>query len=116
MSFNKHLEANEELSHTAKHHCLAWLTGMFDGNSYVGSRYAITNKRIIFKKGILMPDIESIALNKVERVVPSQKWYQRIFGTGTVEIYGIGSSHFTLVKLSSPLLFFKRFESAQHNT
>jgi hypothetical protein len=63
-----------------------------------------------------MHDIESIALSKVERVVLSQKWYQRLFGTGSVEIYGMGGGYFKLIKLSEPMLFFKRFENAQHNT
>lgn len=81
---------------------------------YVGSRYFITNLRIIFKAGILFKNIQSISISKIERVAPYKKWYQRIFNTGRIEIYGIGNAYYKLNKLSDVMVFFKRFESAQH--
>lgn len=108
------LEEDEHILYEAKHHCFAWLSGLMNGEDYVGSRYFITNLRIIFKTGILFKDIESISISKIERVVPSQKWYQRMFDTGRIEIYGIGNAYYRLNKLSDVMLFYRRFEGAQH--
>lgn len=108
------LELDEEILLEAKHYFLAPFIGIFDKENYVGSRYVITNKRIIIKRGIIFKDYESIAISKVERVVPHQRWYKFIFDIGSIEVFGMGGGYFNFPKLSDPLNFFRVFESVNH--
>ncbi len=106
----KILEEDEEVIYVARHYLLAAFLGFFDDYKYVGSRYVITGKRIIIKRGVIFKDFESIALKRVERVVSRQKWYRWLFDIGEIEIFGIGGSHFCFQRIRKPLAFYKSFE------
>lgn len=113
---DKELQDDEEVIHTAKHYLLSPLFGIGDGNSYVGSRYYVTNKRLLFKCGWFFPDPESISLRKVEVVKPIQNWYQRLLGIGSVEIIGVGGTRYLFEKISDPQAFYRQYQFAEANT
>ena len=53
--------------------------------------YAITNKRVIAKSGLIKRDVMEIRLGKVESVDVKQSILGRIFGYGDVVLTGTGS-------------------------
>jgi len=117
MSFlDKELWDDEEIIHTAKHFLLSSLFGIGDGNSYWGSRYYVTNKRLLFKFGWIFPCTESIALRKVEVVKPIQSWYQRLLGVGAIEIIGVGGTRYFFERISDPQEFHRKYQFAEANT
>jgi uncharacterized membrane protein YdbT with pleckstrin-like domain len=113
---DKELQDDEVVIYTGNHYLLSFIFGMGDSNSYIGSRYYVTNKRLLFKCGWFFPDPESISLRKVEVVRPIQNWYQRLFGIGSIEIIGIGGTQYLFKKISDPQEFYRQYQYAESNT
>jgi uncharacterized membrane protein YdbT with pleckstrin-like domain len=64
---------------------------------------AVTDKRIIYKRGLLRRETEEMNLDKVETVMVRQSILGRILGYGTVDVRGTGEGIQDLRGLSSPL-------------
>jgi len=56
---------------------------------YKQRAYWITNKRIIFKKGLFGYSINSIPLNKVSDLIISRSLLERIFGFGSLHVQSL---------------------------
>ena len=65
--------------------------------------FAVTSKRVIFKKGIISRKTEEHLLDKIETVTVNQGIFGRIFGYGTVVVTGTGTSSTKLKDLDNPL-------------
>jgi uncharacterized membrane protein YdbT with pleckstrin-like domain len=73
---------------------------------------AITNKRVIAKKGFVQRDTIEMFLGKVESVHVEQSVTGRVLNYGTVILSGTGVMSSRFENISAPLEFRKRFMSA----
>ncbi|RMD79538.1 MAG: PH domain-containing protein [Lentisphaerae bacterium] len=81
---------------------LAWIITAFN---YMTSEYAVTNKRIITKVGIISRQTMELLLRKVESVQVSQGILGRLFGYGTLIISGTGGAKNLCRNIAQPLKF-----------
>jgi uncharacterized membrane protein YdbT with pleckstrin-like domain len=69
----------------------------------LGTEIAVTDKRIIYKVGLIARRTEEMNITKVESVDVNQGIAGRIFGYGAVWIKGTGASWEPLMRIASPL-------------
>jgi len=62
-------------------------------NAYGYRYYWITNKRIIYKRGILGYRISSIPLERISDVTISRTFLERIFGFGSVQVQSLAGQY-----------------------
>jgi uncharacterized membrane protein YdbT with pleckstrin-like domain len=72
--------------------------------------FAITNKRVIIKTGLISRKTVELNLSKIESVNVDQTIMGRIFGFGTITIIGIGGTREAFVNIRKPLEFRKKFQ------
>ena len=72
--------------------------------------FAITNKRVVIKTGLISRKTIELNLSKIESVNVDQTIMGRIFGFGTISIIGIGGTRETFVNIRKPLEFRKKFQ------
>jgi len=75
----------------------------------------VTNKRVVFKKGIFSVMTDEIRLDAVETVEVKQPVIQRMFGFGTVVVTGRGESSMVFEGIDNPLEVKKTIASALNN-
>jgi len=73
---------------------------------------AVTNNRIIGKKGIISRDTIDLSLKNIESVDVKQSIFGRIFGFGDISIKGSGGSEKNITALKSPEEFKQAINSA----
>ena len=81
-----------------------WLTEM-----------VITNKRIIYKRGIFSIKTKELENAKVESVLLEQSVLGRIFGYGSICFSGTGASKVKFEKINDPLVTKSQIESVIRN-
>lgn len=69
------------------------------------TEFAVTDRRVIVKRGWIMRKTEEISINRVEEVNLKQGILGRIFGYGTLQLRGSGGSAMKLPRMSRPLKF-----------
>ena len=125
------LTADEKVLYTAKFHwlytvsaviwifLLGWLFGLgilifliIMINKWT-TEIAITNKRLIYKRGWIARKTDEISLKKIEEVNFSQGVLERILGYGEVRIQGTGSGVLVLPTIDDPLVFRREIEDAK---
>lgn len=74
------------------------------------SEFAITNRRVIIKTGLIARRTLEMNLEKIESVTVDQSILGRILGYGNIQIIGSGGTRETFFKISRPLTFRKRFQ------
>lgn len=67
--------------------------------------FAVTNKRVLIKNGILRTQSFEIMLNKVEAIYVEQSIIERIVNSGTIIIKGTGGSQNPLRNVDNPFQF-----------
>ena len=98
------------------HTLLAWLYLLVFGWVIIGiflfiSMYletwtterALTNRRLITKRGFIRRHTEEISFNRVEEVNLKQTILQRILGSGDIRITGTGAGEILLKNIDDPL-------------
>ena len=65
--------------------------------------YALTNKRVVTKAGVISRHSEEMRLIKVETVEVKQGIIGRIFGYGNVHISGTGTSNVVFSNVANPI-------------
>jgi uncharacterized membrane protein YdbT with pleckstrin-like domain len=68
----------------------------------ISTEFALTNRRIMAKRGILKRHTMEILLEKIESIKISQPIDGRIFGFGTVTVIGSGGSEENFHSISHP--------------
>jgi membrane protein YdbS with pleckstrin-like domain len=58
-------------------------------NRYNYQHYWITNKRVLYRKGLLGYTISSIPLERISDVIVSRTFWERVFGFGSVMIQSL---------------------------
>ena len=105
-----------EISFHWTHTLVAWLYLLFLGWLIIGvflfiSMYlekwtterALTNRRLILKRGFIRRKTEEISFNRIEEVNLSQSILQRILGSGDIRVTGTGAGEIMLKNIDSPL-------------
>ena len=70
----------------------------------ITNRYIVTNKNVIHKYGIIMKNTEEIRLSKIERInVKNTGIIGTLFGYGTLEMSGTGTSSVNFTQLDNPV-------------
>ena len=105
-----------EISFHWTHTLVAWLYLLFLGWLIIGvflfiSMYlekwtterALTNRRLILKRGFIRRKTEEISFNRVEEENLSQSILQRILGSGDIKVTGTGAGEIALKNIDDPL-------------
>ena len=74
------------------------------------SEFAITNKRVIVKAGLIRRQSLETLLTKIEGISVKQGIFGRILGFGTIVINGTGGSKEGFTKIVNPLQFRKKLQ------
>ena len=69
------------------------------------AEFAVTNKRVILKAGIVQTRTLEMFLNKIESVGVDQTFWGKIFKFGSIVVHGTGGSSEPFHNISSPLEF-----------
>ena len=77
--------------------------------------FAITNKRVIIKTGLISRRTLEMNLSKIESVKVDQGIFGRILGYGTIVICGTGGTREGFPKIKKPLEFRKKFQELSFN-
>jgi len=72
--------------------------------------FAITNRRLIIKTGLISRKTFEMNLSKIESVNIDQTLLGRILGYGTIMIVGSGGTRETFPNIKKPLEFRKKFQ------
>ena len=78
------------------------------------SEYAITNKRVIIKVGLIRRRTIEMNAQKVESIAVDQSILGRILGYGDITVIGTGATKETFVQISNPIQFRKIFQEVQN--
>ena len=77
------------------------------------SEFAITNKRVIMKVGLIRRKALEMNLSKIESVNVDQTILGRILGYGTITIIGTGGTRESFARISKPMEFRRVFQEKQ---
>jgi len=72
--------------------------------------FAITNKRVIIKTGLISRKTLEMNLSKIETVAVDQSILGRILGYGKITVIGTGGTRESFRKIQKPLEFRKKFQ------
>ena len=72
--------------------------------------FAITNKRVIVKTGLISRKTLEMNLSKIESVNVDQSIFGRLLGYWTITIIGTGGIRESFPNISEPILFRKKFQ------
>ena len=72
--------------------------------------FAVTNKRVIVKTGLISRRTLEMNLNKIESVNVDQTIFGRLLGYGTITIIGTGGTRESFPNISHPIEFRKKFQ------
>jgi len=72
--------------------------------------FAITNKRVIIKTGLIRRSTIELNLSKIESVNVDQGILGRILGYGSLQIVGTGGTKEIFHNINKPLTFRKKFQ------
>lgn len=58
----------------------------------MSSKLSVTDSEILFEQGLLSKDRSEISFSSIRTIKVKQSFFNRIFGTGTIELYTAGDS------------------------
>jgi uncharacterized membrane protein YdbT with pleckstrin-like domain len=70
---------------------------------YKTSEYAVTNKRLVVKLGLIQREADETLLSKIEAIAVDQDIWGRVLGYGTVTITGTGGTRESFRRISAPM-------------
>jgi uncharacterized membrane protein YdbT with pleckstrin-like domain len=70
---------------------------------YKTSEYAVTNKRLVVKLGLIQREADETLLSKIENIAVDQDIWGRILGYGTITITGTGGTREGFPRISAPM-------------
>jgi uncharacterized membrane protein YdbT with pleckstrin-like domain len=75
--------------------------------------FAVTDRRVILKRGWLTRSTQELAVESVEGVLLNQSLIERIFGYGRVTVTGTGDAVINFPPMGHPVSFRRAIESAR---
>jgi uncharacterized membrane protein YdbT with pleckstrin-like domain len=79
---------------------------------YIASEFAVTNKRVIVKVGVVQRRTLELLLTKVEAIAVTQSIAGQLFGCGTIMVTGTGGTREPFSNIRSPLEFRRAVQAA----
>jgi uncharacterized membrane protein YdbT with pleckstrin-like domain len=76
------------------------------------SEFAITNKRVVIKVGLIRRHSLELLLQKVEGIGVDQGIIGRILGYGTITVSGVGGTKEAFPRISNPLEFRRQVQAS----
>jgi uncharacterized membrane protein YdbT with pleckstrin-like domain len=76
--------------------------------------HGVTNKRVIFKQGIISRHTEEMKLGSIETVEIGQGVWGRIFGFGDIRVTGKGISDVVFKRINDPMEVKRQIEGVSH--
>ena len=123
MGYVEHvLAADERVLHVGRFHWMETLSalvlclviiGFFRILAIWATEMAITNKRLIYKRGLIARKTEEINLHRIEEVNLHQGVLGRLLGYGKIRINGTGGNVIALPNIAGPLRFKNELQAAQ---
>ena len=92
----------------------SWIVVVFFVYALVSLRYieqGVTNKRVIYKSGIISRKTNEMKLTSIETVEIDQSVFGRILGYGSVRMTGRGTSDFIFNSIDDPINVKRKVES-----
>jgi uncharacterized membrane protein YdbT with pleckstrin-like domain len=80
------------------------------------SEFAVTNKRVIIKLGVITTRSMELLLPKIEGITVSQTLFGRMFGFGEIVVTGSGGTQEPFDNIQSPLDFRQAVQAATTTT
>lgn len=77
---------------------------------------AITNLRIIYKKGLLVRQVAEISVDRIEGVVVHQSLFGRLLDYGQIAVRGMGVGEVILPAMSKPIVFRQAIQIAREKS
>ena len=78
--------------------------------------HGVTNKRVIYKRGIISRQTEEMKLGSIETVEIDQGIWGRILGFGDIRVTGRGTSDVIFRRMDNPMEVKRRIEGVSHPT
>jgi len=114
------LTSGEQVIHEAKLHWIIFVSLKAILTLFIApliafstSEFAITNKRIIIKVGLISRRTLEMNLKKIESVNVDQGILGRMLGYGTVVVIGTGGTKEPFAGISDPMTFRKKFQELE---
>ena len=82
---------------------------------YRCSEFAVTDKRVLIKTGIIRRHSLETLLSKVENIGIEQSLLGRVFDFGTIQVTGTGATKEVFANIAAPLEFRKQVQAATLN-
>ena len=76
---------------------------------------AITDRRLVYKRGLIARYVGEISTNRIEGVNVLQSFLGRLFGYGRVMVRGMGVGEVILPPIANPIRFRKAIDKAVHS-
>ena len=76
--------------------------------------HAVTNKRVVFKKGIVSRHTEEMKIGSIDTVEIDHGVWGRILGFGDIKVTGKGISDVTFLRMNDPMDVKRRIEGVSH--
>ena len=86
------------------------VTGLHALVERMTSEFAVTNKRVLIKTGLIRRHSLETLLGKVESIGVSQSILGRILGFGTIVVSGTGGSKEPFHRIANPMMFRRRVQ------
>ena len=113
----QNLSAGEQVVHEAKLHWIIFVSLKALLTLFIApliavstSEFAITNKRVIIKVGLISRRTLEMNLTKIESVNINQGMLGRLLGYGTIVVVGTGGTKEPFASIADPLTFRKKFQ------
>lgn len=111
------LTPNEHVAYEARLH---WIIFLSPANLFslwlkpflrrATSEFAITNKRVVIKVGLISRRTLEMNLSKIESVNVNQSLLARLLGYGTIVVIGTGGTREAFHDIADPLIFRRKFQ------
>jgi uncharacterized membrane protein YdbT with pleckstrin-like domain len=77
------------------------------------TEFAVTNKRVILKRGFINRDTRELAVGSIESVQLHQSVLGRIFNYGSLSVTGTGDAIIVFPQMADPVAFRRAIESSK---
>ena len=93
---------------------VTWLIAIYEFLRLRAIEQGVTNKRVIYKTGIIGRKSEEMKLTSIETVEIDQGVFGRLFNFGDVKVTGRGISDLVFKRIYDPLAVKRQIESVSH--